>query len=485
VSSLQVNYKAEHTAQKFHACDDFVRGLMGPVGSGKSVACTIEILQRMMTQNPSPDGVRRSRWAIIRNTYGELRTTTLNTFKDWIPGAVCKINMQPPITARIAISLPDGTTVQGECLFLALDRADDAKKLLSLELTGAWLNEAREIPKAVLDMATTRVGRYPSKAQGGSKWTGIIMDTNPPDDDHWWYKMAEIDRPKGYRFWRQPPAMIKVAQGKDIFYRPNPDAENVSNLDGGYAYYERIVPGKSHEYIKVMVLGEYGTVYDGRPVYPEWIDSLHCADEAFDPMRGRAIILGWDFGLTPSCIFTQQTPRGQIRIVDELYVEDMGLRQFINEMVKPKLIEDFQGMTAISYADPAGVQRAQTDQRSCFDIMNEEGLPVEPAPSNSPEARIGAVSFFLQRLADGEPGFLLSPRCSILRKGFNGGYRHDRVQMSGSEERYKDQPVKNKFSHPHDALQYAVLSIKELGGTAAGVRGRRKQVNVPSASGWT
>jgi hypothetical protein len=212
---------------------------------------------------------------------------------------------------------------------------------------------------------------------------------------------------------------------------------------------------------------------------------LHCADEAFDPMRGRAIILGWDFGLTPSCIFTQQTPRGQIRIVDELYVEDMGLRQFINEMVKPKLIEDFQGMTAISYADPAGVQRAQTDQRSCFDIMNEEGLPVEPAPSNSPEARIGAVSFFLQRLADGEPGFLLSPRCSILRKGFNGGYRHDRVQMSGSEERYKDQPVKNKFSHPHDALQYAVLSIKELGGTAAGVRGRRKQVNVPSASGWT
>ena len=37
-----------------------------------------------------------------------------------------------------------------EVIFLALDRPEDVKKLLSLELTGIWINEAREIPKVLL-----------------------------------------------------------------------------------------------------------------------------------------------------------------------------------------------------------------------------------------------------------------------------------------------------------------------------------------------
>ena len=51
--------------------------------------------------------------------------------------------------------------VELEVMFIALDRPDDLRKLLSLELTGAWINEAREIPKAILDGLTARVGRFP------------------------------------------------------------------------------------------------------------------------------------------------------------------------------------------------------------------------------------------------------------------------------------------------------------------------------------
>jgi hypothetical protein len=36
-------------------------------------------------------------------------------------------------------------------LFMALDREDDASKLLSLELSFAWINEAREVPKGIVD----------------------------------------------------------------------------------------------------------------------------------------------------------------------------------------------------------------------------------------------------------------------------------------------------------------------------------------------
>jgi hypothetical protein len=59
-------------------------------------------------------------------------------------------------------------------------------------------------------------------------------------------------------------------------YKPNPLAENIPNLPGGHEYYLRQVPGKAKEWVKVFLLGNYGTIADGRPVYPEWNDEIHC-----------------------------------------------------------------------------------------------------------------------------------------------------------------------------------------------------------------
>ena len=55
-----------------------------------------------------------------------------------------------------------------------------------MELTGVWINEAREIPKSIIDACTMRVGRYPSMREGGASWSGVIADTNAPEEDHWW-----------------------------------------------------------------------------------------------------------------------------------------------------------------------------------------------------------------------------------------------------------------------------------------------------------
>ena len=153
-------YNAEKTPAMFHASDAFVRGLMGPVGSGKSVACCMEILSRAIRQRPNSAGVRKSRWAVVRNTYGELKTTTIKTWQAWVDDSVCPIVYDSPIRGAMTQKLEDGTTMQLEILFIALDRPDQVKKLLSLELTGGWINECREVPKAILDGLTSRVGRY-------------------------------------------------------------------------------------------------------------------------------------------------------------------------------------------------------------------------------------------------------------------------------------------------------------------------------------
>lgn len=313
---MDINYTAEPTLAKFHASDAFVRGVRGPIGSGKSVGMCIEILSRAIRQ-VAWEGVRRSRWAVARNTYPELKATTIKTWQQWVPDSIAPIKWDVPISSFLVITLPDGTRVELEVLFLSLDRPEDAKKLKSLDLTGVWLNEASELPKAILDMATGRVGRFPSKSQGGSNWSGVIMDTNCPDDDHWYYKLAEIDKPEGYEFFAQPGALIKSG----VSYIPNPDAENVKNHSLGYEYWLRQIPGKADQWIKVFVLGQYGTVHDGKPVYPEYNDTLHVKE--INPIQGVPLTIGIDFGLTPAAVITQVDTRGRLLVLDEVIGEDM------------------------------------------------------------------------------------------------------------------------------------------------------------------
>jgi len=464
-------------AAKFHESDAFVRGLMGPVGSGKSSSCCVEIVARALRQRPSRDGIRRSRWLIIRNTYPELKSTTIKTWETWFPANVAPIKWDTPITSTMKINnIGDGTGLELEVMFMALDKPTETGKLRSLELTGAWINEASEVPKEIFDMVTQRVGRFPSKLQGGPSWCGIILDTNPCDDDHWYYKLAEEDCPPEWEFFRQPGGLQRLEDGT---YTPNPDAENVFNLPGGYSYYQQQVPSKSEDWINVFLLGNYGSTKDGKPVYPEYNDKVHCLNKNVEGERGLPIVLGWDFGLTPACVILQVTGRGKIIILDELVSEDMGIRQFTNDVVKPVLMNKYSGFQIHSAGDPAGNIRAQTDERTCLQELLEAGIYTEPAATNDFIPRRESVAFFMTRMMDGEPAFLLNPRCTNLRKGFLGRYKFERLKTSGNA-RYKDRPVKDIYSHIQDALQYACLKVRS-GLTPA----RARAVTKRSSKGWT
>ena len=479
-------------ARAFHKDDSFVRGLLGPVGSGKSSSCCVEIVMKAFKQAPSPDGIRRSRWLVIRNTYPELKSTTIKTWEQWFPPNLCKIKWDVPITATMKFpDVGDGTGMELEVIFMALDRPEETGKLRSLELTGAWLNEASELPKEVLDMVTQRVGRYPSKRQGGPSWTGIIMDTNPPDDDSWWYKFAEEGTPQGWAFYRQPGGLMLFPEGSEGIpelgtvvpgvgtYCPNPMAENVFNLPNGYTYYLNQVAGKAFDWINIFLLANYGTTADGKPVYPEYNDKVHVAKEPLKKIEGTPIILGWDFGLTPACIIAQMSPRGQLMILEELVSEDMGIRQFATDIVKPVLMNKYSGHRIESVGDPAGINRSQTDERTCFQELLEAGIPSEPAETNDFIPRRESVAYFMTKMADGNPAFLLDPSCKMLRKGFMGRYRYERLKTSGAT-RYKDRPVKDDSSHPQDALQYLCLKLR---GVTRSYRART--VVNKSSKGWT
>jgi hypothetical protein len=452
-------------ASGFMKSDAFVRGLRGPVGSGKSVTCAVELFRRALEQKPNKNGVRKTRYAVVRNTNPELRTTTIKTWLDWFPEETYgRFNWTPPYTHNIAVG-----PVEMEVIFLALDKPEDVKKLLSLELSGAWINEAREIPKSIVDAVTMRVDRYPSLREGGCTHPFVIMDTNSPEEDHWWPIMSgdvsppdtmsielvkSLVRPSDWEFFSQPPAMneLRDEDGNVESYRQNSDRENKTNMSADY--YPRIITGKTREWINVYVLNKYGTIADGKPVFTQFNGEVHVAREPIPVQTGAPLWIGIDFGLTPAAVFAQRA-HGRWFILSELVAQDMGLVRFC-EMLRGHIGLHFSETgEKIIWGDPAGDFRAQTDERRPFDIMRAAGLQARPAQTNDPVVRLESVRSVLDRMVDGKPGLLIDRSAATLIRAFEGGYQYRRLQVSG--ERYTDTPNKNKYSHVSDALQYVFL----------------------------
>lgn len=460
----EFSYSADGVVlRKFFSSDKFVRAIRGPVGSGKSVGCCVEIFRRAVEQKKSPDGIRKSRWAVIRNTAPELRTTTIKTWLDWFPERTFgKFNWQPPFTHKIKRG-----ELEMEVIFLALDKPEDVKKLLSLELTGAWANEARELPKAIIDALTMRVGRYPSERDGGATWSGVILDTNAPDEDHWWPIMAgdvplpdwlteaearQLVKPDNWEFFTQPGAMrpVKDKDGNVLQYEMNPERENTKGIKP--SYYQNMIGGKTTNWINVYVCNKYGSISDGKPVYPQFDRMTHVAPDALQAVQGLPIYIGIDFGLTPAAVFGQNV-RGRWIILKELVAQDMGIVRF-SEILRREMMMYSPSPFSV-WGDPAGDFRVQTDEDTPFKVLRHAGIQARPTESNDPALRIESVVAPLTRLIDKHVGMVIDPRCTNLIKGFEGGYHYRRLQVTG--ERYEETPNKNRFSHVHDALQYMML----------------------------
>ncbi len=238
-------------------------------------------------------------------------------------------------------------------------------------------------------------------------------------------------------------------------YELNNTAENIQNVTPNY--YPNIIRGKSKSWIDVYVLNRLGTIEDGKLVYGSFREDTHLASENIE-FADTTVYIGLDFGLTPSAVFGQKLPDGRWIINHELVCFDIGTVKF-SEMLKYEIIKYCADKDLKIFGDPAGDFRAQTDETTPFQILRQQGIQAFPAPSNDVALRIESVESALNRMVDGKAGFLLSPSCNQLRKGFLGGYHYRRIQTSG--ERYEDRPNKNKFSHVHDALQYLMLGAGE------------------------
>lgn len=454
-------YIPSETGKLFHADNSFVKLVIGPYGSGKSTMCIQDIPKRAAEMPAWSNGRRKSRWCIVRNTSGELVSTTLQTWLTWFGdlGDITK-RQKPVMTYEHTFNDGNGI-VELEIIFLALDRPDDVRKVKSLELTGVYLNELSELPFNVIAHFKGRVnGRYPSKSFCAEPyWSGIIADSNPCDTSHWVYKDFEEKPTENYRLFKQPPGLLKDENNKWV---RNPQADNAKHLADDY--YVKLAQGQTEDFVKVYCQGVWGVVEFGKRVYPEFSTDLHVA-ENIEPLQGEPLYLGFDFGLTPACVVCQVTARGQLLVLKEYIGIDIGIRTFAEMIVIPSLKRDFPYSPKwIAYADPAGKNRSEIiEDMSAIGELNSLGIVTHAARTNDIAPRLGAVRFFLNKMVDGKPAFLLDKKnCPTLYIGFARDYVYKRLAVAG-EERYKETPDKNMSSHPMDALGYDCLELASDG----------------------
>ena len=471
-------YKAPPTVARFmsEVPEGFsFRIIMGPFGSGKTSGCVCHIPQLAMMQPPDADGVRRTRFAIVRSTFVELEKTTIRTFMDWLRPEELGLGIYLRSKKEITLTLGRGWgRAEANIHFFALDEMKDEAKLKSFETTWFFPNETVEINPDLFPTMRKRVGRYPSKKNGpGAKYYGIFGDTNPPDEGDLWWSLMENYDPERFG------VPLPESERSIIVYKQpsgqSPEAENLENLPDGYYTDTR---GMSPDDIRTKIHGMYGRGKFGRPVIGGFNPEVHIAKRTIRPVPGLPMVVGMDCALTPAMVFLQVVAFGRVVVLGECIGMNMGADRFCKYVLRPFIASrGWEHFDLSIFMDPTGGTRSQADERTVPDIMRKNGFRSKLARTNSQQIRIAAAEELLGKMVDGEPAFVIDPRCEYLIAALRGGYRYHQERI-GEIVKAKNET----HSHIADAFQYAAL---HAGTSYGGARRRKPRVIRADLTPWT
>ena len=458
-----IDYTAPPTVARFMKSESFGRLIAGPVGSGKTMGCIFELVRRACAQDPGADGLRHTRFAIVRQTLQQLKTTILKDITQYLGDTVDYKVSESTVYFRVG-------DVRSEWMLLPLETPEDQQRLLSSQLTGAWMSECIEMNVDLIAPLAGRCGRYPSNEMGVPSWRGIVADTNlPAEGSRWWEFMTAP--PIDWQIFRQPGGLSTEAenlnwlnQDKITIALPLDSPDRIAR---GRAFYERNARNNNPDWVRRYVHAEFGNDPSGSAVFRTTFKrSFHVVD-SLEPTPSRLIIVGQDFGRDPFSVITQLDHRGRLLILEEVLADDVGLDAHIRHGLRPAIFhERYLGRPVAVCGDPAGRNRSSLYEENEFDLLQREGFRAFPAPTNDPDRRIIAVEKFLMGQIDGGPMLVIDgSRCPTLIRAMDGGYRFGKSRNG----QRKPKPDKNEYSHVADALQYAALaSLGDMHGMISG-----------------
>jgi hypothetical protein len=484
-----LNYKAPATVARFMRSDAFGRLIAGPVGSGKTTGCVIELLRRSVSQHPGADGLRHTRHAVVRQTLKQLKDTVLKDCQNWLKG----IGTWKVSDNTFYIDFDD---VRSEWVFIPLENAEDQARLLSMQLTGAWMSECIEMNLDVIAPLSGRLGRYPSGTDGAPTWHGWIADTNFPTEMTPWHTFMEehVATPGEVQIFKQPSGLAPNAENLDWLLQTEETLKlpvsHPARLAQGRKYYERFVQmyGEDSDWVRRYVKAEYGDDPSGSAVFKNTFKSnFHIVPDT-QLIPGYPLLIGQDFGRNPWSLICQMDHMGRLIAHEEVPATNVGLEKHVQQSLKPRLFSSkYIGFKVCVVGDPSGVAKGTIAEESCFDALQRMGLPCFPAPTNDIEPRLRAVEALLSRQTNGGPTLMISAAgCPWLCRAMSGGYRFTKMK-TGALRTVPDKTDKEGFSHVADDLQYVALVVHggQVPVIAQRLRPRQRRRPAVSAAAWT
>lgn len=448
-----IAYTAPPTCGRFMASESFGRIIAGPVGSGKTVSCIVELLRRAIQQSEAPDGYRYTRFAVVRQTLKQLKDTVLKDCKQWLGG----VGEWKVSDNTFYLNFDN---VRSEWIFIPLEDSADQARLLSMQLTGAWLSEVIEMDISILGPISGRMPRFPSAKLGNPTWFGMIADTNFPTELTPWHTFME-NPPPNWAIFKQPSGLADNAENLNHLGQTDVTSKLPINhpvrLAQGRTYYERYVQmyGIESDWVKRYVLAQYGDDPSGLAVFRASFNSKrHVVDDTI-LIPGYPILVAQDFGRDPWSLICQCDHMGRLIVHEEVAATNIGLEKHINEHLRPRLLSDkYMGNKVVVVGDPAGVSKSTHSEETSFDLLSRLGLPCFPAVTNDIDPRLRAVEALLNGSRGMTAAMLINgPMCPKLLRALAGGYRFTKMKSGMT----KPVPDKNEYSHVADALQYASL----------------------------
>lgn len=463
--------------------------IQGPVRSGKSVASIMRIYEAMMNVEPDHTGKRRSRWLVIRNSYPDLLNTTIKTWLEWFPEKTYGVfKWTPPY--RHMMQFGD---VEAEVIFQSFAGEEDIPSLKSLELTGAWINEAQFYGRKFVVAVLERTGWFPRP--GGKEF--LQIDMNAPPLGHWvpimrgdapapedWTeseRRAHI-KPDTWEFIVQPAWFIEKmdAQGNVLAYEVNPAAENLNIV--GPDRVMGLLEGRTKDEIDADLMNRVMISQAGLPVFPMFVRDTHIAKNALTAHPDFPLHVGLDFGRRPAAI-VMQCIGGRWFVLGELTALNTASEDFAPTL-KRYLARRFPAWMAADgpkihfWGDPSGDhKRGETNDDTSFAIFAKNGMHVRAADKgNRRTIRIETMTRMLNTMIHGQPAIVFDPtQCPKLTTALGGAYVYKRKKVSGAPT-YDDEPLKNEFSDPVDACIEVLMGGGE-GRATVGRSERAKPVN--------
>lgn len=393
---------------------------VGGVGSGKTLVGCITVLTWAV--------LHKGDYLVTRQFSPEMKITTQKTFKEICPPELIE-------EERVADGIIRIKCAAGGSSNVIFRPAEDPDKWRSLNLSGAYIDEANQVSEAAFMLLQGRLR--------GAGLRKIIMTTNPKGHD-WIFS------------WFVKQDMLKTPESKKMFKLIKaPTTENIHLPDG---YVQSMLDTWSPERIQREIMGSFDS-FEGQ-VFPEFRRDIH----VIKPFRvpedwTRIVAIDHGFRNPAAWVWVAQDGDDNLYVYREFYERELLIKDIAERASRMCKGENIQQARIDPSTKAARGNNGESDWDTYLKFL-PEGFPLMPA-NNSKETGIDRIKTYMRiDKRTNKPKLFIFDTCENLIDELVK-YRYQ--ELTPNQEgrmNVKEEPVK-VHDHAIDAMRYAVMAFPE------------------------